>query len=92
MRRLYVYYTAAAFITPVVRFQGDVTRANKTIGASSRGAAGLMGTYCASNPCKNGGRCVDNSHAAPGYFTCFCPPNFQGLGFILGFIVGLFRK
>ncbi|XP_046642904.1 uncharacterized protein LOC124328244 isoform X1 [Daphnia pulicaria] len=61
-----------------VNFNGDVTRANKTIGASSRGAAGLMGTYCASNPCKNGGRCVDNSHAAPGYFTCFCPPNFQG--------------
>lgn len=82
MRRLYVYYTAEAFITPVVRFQGDVTLANKTIGAS-RGAAGLMGTYCASNPCKNGGRCVDNSHAAPGYFTCFCPPNFQGLGFIV---------
>jgi hypothetical protein len=51
MRRLYVYYTAAAFITPVVRFQGDVTRANKTIGAS-RGAAGLMCTYCASNPSK----------------------------------------
>ncbi|XP_046644446.1 neurogenic locus notch homolog protein 2-like [Daphnia pulicaria] len=63
--------------TKRLRFQGDVTRANKTIGAS-RGAAGLMCTYCASNPCKNGGRCVDNSHAAPGYFTCFCPPNFQG--------------
>lgn len=55
--------------------RGDVTRVDKTI---NEGAAGLMGTYCASNPCKNGGRCVDNSHAAPGYFTCFCPPNFQG--------------
>ena len=32
--------------------------------------------FCASNPCANGGRCVDNSHA--GYFTCICAPPFLG--------------
>lgn len=44
-------------------------------------STGLMGVHCASNPCHNGGRCVDNSHAAPapGFFTCICPPKYQGM-------------
>ena len=40
--------------------------------------------FCADNPCRNGGRCIDNSHA--GYFSCVCTGQFLGVSFPFLFV------